>query len=159
MSVRQEGIKMYHAIVRRKLRRVFQELGRGNSDYVLAGLAPRFEHSFAGDHALGGKRHSVTAIRSWFERLYRLFPDINFTIKHVAVSGWPWDTTAMIEWHDSATTATGDPYDNDGAHIVRLRWGKLVSLHAYLDTAIVAGACHQMLAIGVTEAGAPAIED
>jgi ketosteroid isomerase-like protein len=150
---------MYHAIVRRKLRRVFDEIGRGNSDYVLAGLAKRFEHSFAGDHALGGFRHSEAGIRAWFERLYRLFPDINFTIKHVAVSGWPWDTTAVIEWHDSAKTATGAPYDNDGAHVVRLSWGKLVSLHAYLDTQIVIDACKEMADGGIAEASAAAIQD
>jgi ketosteroid isomerase-like protein len=150
---------MYHAIVRRKLRRVFREIGNRNADYVLAGLAPHFDHSFAGSHALGGIRHGVGGIQSWFERLYRLFPDINFTIKHVAVSGWPWDTAAMIEWHDSATTATGNPYDNDGVHIVRLRWGKLVSLHAYLDTELVAAALRQTAENGVTEAGAIAIED
>lgn len=149
---------MYHLIVRRKLLRVFAELGKGNSEYVIAGLAPAFDHQFAGAHALGGVRHTVPAIRAWFERLYRLFPDINFTIKHVAVSGWPWNTTALVEWHDSATTATGEPYDNDGVHIVRLRWGKLVSLHAYLDTAILARSCSQMAAAGVAEAGATPIE-
>jgi ketosteroid isomerase-like protein len=150
---------MYHAIVRRKLRRVFAELGRGNSRYVLGGLAPAFEHSFAGDHALGGARHTLPGIRLWFERLYRLFPDINFAVKHVAVSGWPWDTSAMIEWHDSATTAIGDPYDNDGVHIVRLRWGKLVSLHAYLDTAALIAALQTMAEMGFGEAEAAPIED
>lgn len=150
---------MYHAIVRRKLRRVFAEIGNGNPDYVLAGLATHFEHSFAGDHALGGVRHSEGAIRAWFERLYRLFPDINFTIKHVAVSGWPWNTTAIVEWHDSARTAADAPYDNDGAHVVRLSWGKLVSLHAYLDTEIVKDACEKMADSGIAEASAAPIED
>lgn len=150
---------MYHAIVRRKLIRVFEELSRGNHEYVLAGVAPNFEHSFAGAHPLGGVRHSARGMRQWFERLYRLFPSLQFTIKRIAVSGTPWDTTAMIEWHDKATTATGGPYDNDGVHVARLRWGKLVSLHAYLDTTIVVAACRQMASQGVAEAEAPEIED
>lgn len=150
---------MYHTIVRRKLVRVFEEIGRGNQDFVLDGLARRFEHSFAGDHALGGTRHSVGAMHRWFERLYKLFPGVTFTIKHVAVSGWPWDTTAMIEWHDHAATATGDQYDNDGVHVARLRWGKLVSLHAYLDTSLVVDACRHMASGGIAEASAPPIED
>lgn len=150
---------MYHAIVRRKLRRVFEELGRGNSEIVLAGLAPTFEHSFAGAHALGGVRHSVDGIRAWFDRVYRLFPDLNFTIKHVAVSGWPWDTTAVIEWNDTATTAIGSHYDNDGTHVVRLRWGQLVSLNAYLDTQIVIDTLDAMSRAGITEAAAAPIED
>jgi ketosteroid isomerase-like protein len=150
---------VYHAFVRGKLTRVFDELGKGNHAYVLTGLAPRFEHSFAGVHALGGVRHTVQGLRAWFERLYRLFPDLHFTVKHIAVSGMPWDTTAMVEWHDKATTATGSSYDNDGIHIVRLRWGKLVSLHAYLDTAVIVDACRQMVGRGVAEAGAQPIQD
>ncbi len=150
---------MYHAIVRRKLLRVFHELGRGNHAYVLAGLAQQFEHSFAGTHALGGVRHTLGGMQLWFERLYLLFPGINFTIKHIAVSGFPWDTTAVIEWHDQATTATGEAYDNDGVHIARLSWGKLVSLHAYLDTQVVIDACNRMASQGVSEAAAPMIED
>ena len=150
---------MYHAIVRRKLLRVFEELGKGNHAYVLTGLAPRFEHSFAGDHALGGRRHTAAAMNQWFERLYRLFPGLSFHIKHVAVSGPPWNTTAVIEWHDQATTAAGDPYDNDGVHVVRLRWGELTSLHAYPDTSIVQTACRLMAAAGIAEAAAPPIED
>lgn len=150
---------MYHAVVRRKVERIFFELSRGNFDFALAGAAPRLEHSFAGDHPLGGVRHTPAALRLWFERLYRLFPSLGFTVKHIAVSGWPWDTTVIIEWHDKATLATGAPYDNDGAHVVRLRWGRLVSLHAYLDTEVVANACRRMAAEGVEEARAAVIED
>ena len=150
---------VYHAIVRRKLIQVFEELGTGNYLYILAGLAPQFEHSFAGNHPLGGTRHSVEAMRDWFERLFRLFPGINFAIKHIAVSGPPWATTAVIEWHDKATTAAGQPYDNDGVHVARLRWGKLHSLHAYPDTAIIVEACRAMASSGIAEAEASLIED
>lgn len=104
-------------------------------------------------------RHTPAALRLWFERLYRLFPRLSFSVKHIAVSGWPWDTTVVVEWHDKATLATGAPYDNDGVHVVRLRWGRLVSLHAYVDTAVVADACRQMANNGVAEARAPRIED
>lgn len=139
--------------------RVFEELSKGNHAYVIARLAPHFERSFAGSHPLGGVRHTANGIREWFERLYRLYPGLHFTIKHIAVSGTAWNTTAMIEWHDSATTAVGNPYDNDGVHIVRPRWGKLVSLHAYLDTAVLVDACRQTASAGVTEARAHPIED
>ena len=150
---------MYHALVRRKIERIFSELSLGKYDFALAGVAPYLEHSFAGDHPLGGVRHTAAALRLWFERLYRLFPMLRFSVKHMAVSGWPWDTTVVVEWHDKATLATGAPYDNDGVHVVRLRWGRLVSLHAYLDTAVVAEACRGMANDGVEEARAPFLED
>ncbi|CAM3125270.1 SnoaL-like domain-containing protein [Sphingomonas antarctica] len=150
---------MYHAIVRRRVAGLFADLSAGNYETALAGMAPRFEHIFSGTHALGGTRHSTAAMRAWFERLYRLSPDLNFTIKHIAVSGWPADTTVTIEWRDTATLADGSPYVNDGVHVVRMKWGKVVSLHAYLDTEIYAEACRRLAANGFPEAVAPPIED
>lgn len=150
---------MYHAIVRRKMRRVFASLDKGDYESGLAGFALHFDHVFSGAHALGGTRRTKAGMRRWFARLYLLFPDLHFTIKHIAVSGPPWNTSAVIEWRDAATPADGVPYVNDGTHVVRLRWGKLVSLHAYLDTEIVADACRRMADCGIAEAGAAPIED
>lgn len=150
---------MYHAIVRRKLVRVFMELGRGNHAYVLAGLASRFEHGLAGAHPLGGIRHSLGGMRHWLERLYRLFPGLNFTIKYLAVSGWPWDTTAMIEWHDKVTTATGDLYHNDGVHVARLRWARSSVFTPTSTPASWRRLADGWQARGLAEAAAPQIED
>ena len=98
---------MYHAIVRRNVEKLFEALGRGDIDYVVAGMASRFEHIFPGDHTLGGVRHTRPGIRAWFERLFRVLPCLSFKIKHIAVSGWPWATTVVVEWRDFATLAGG----------------------------------------------------
>lgn len=58
---------MYHAIVRRKVEKLFEGLGRGDGDYAVAGMAPRFEHIFPGDHA--HRRRAPHA--SWNSRLAR----------------------------------------------------------------------------------------
>jgi ketosteroid isomerase-like protein len=151
---------MYHAIVRRRVAQTFEALSRGEYEFALAGMAPRFEHIFAGNHALGGTRHTVAGMRLWFERMFRLNKKLNFTIKHIAVSGTPWDTTAIIEWRDTATLANGDTsYFNDGTHVIRMRWGKVVSLHAYLDTEKVVTVLRQMAEHGFAEAVAAPIED
>lgn len=150
---------MYHAIVRRNVRKLFDALGRGDVDYAVAGMANRFEHIFPGDHTLGGTRHTPAAIRLWIERLLRVLPGLNFHIKHLAVSGQPWNTTVVVEWRDFATLANGEAYVNDGAHVIQLRWGKVVVLHAYLDTQIMIDAMNIMQAAGCAEAGAPKIED
>lgn len=121
----------------------FAALNRGDYEASLAAMAPRFEHIFAGTHPLGGKRHTVPAMRRWFERLFRLNEHLNFTIKHVAVSGWPWDTTVVVEWRDSATLFGEESYVNDGTHIARMRWAKVVALQAYLDTGLFDDACRR----------------
>ena len=150
---------MYHAIVRRNVERLFDALRRGDVDYAMRGMAPRFEHIFPGDHTLGGTRHTPAAIRRWIERLLRVLPGLKFKIKYIAVSGWPWHTTVVVEWRGFATLADGSSYVNDGAHAIQIRWGKVVALHAYLDTQIMIDAMKTMQAAGIAEAGAPKIED
>jgi len=148
---------MYHALIRRRLRHVFALLSAGNFEPVVAKFAPAFEHTFSGNHPLGGTRRSADAVRQWFARLYRLFPSLSFEIKAIVVSGWPWDTRAAVEWIDRATPADGVPYVNEGMHSVRIRWGRVVRLRAYLDTSIVEETCRRLARAGVTEAAAPPI--
>lgn len=150
---------MYHTFVRRKLTQSFEELTGDTFAHSLAGMDPKIEHSFGGSHALGGTRHSTAALRLWFERVYRLLPDLRFTVKRVAVSGWPWNTTATAEWRSTATSATGEPYVNDGVHVVRLRLGKIVSMHVYLDTEVLDHTLRVIADRGIMEAAAPPIED
>lgn len=106
----------------RQVRKIFEGHSRGDWQSALAGMAERFEHIFPGDHALGGTRHSKAGLRAWFQRLFAVYPQLRFEIKHIASSGTPWDTTAVIEWRDYAVMADGDTsYVNDGMHLIRLR--------------------------------------
>jgi ketosteroid isomerase-like protein len=49
------------------------------------------------------------------------------------------------------------PYENEGAHWIRLKGGKATYIHAYLDTEKVTEICRRMAASGVEEAAAPPI--
>src|SRR6201987_3000411 len=121
---------MYHAIVRRRIRALFAAINRGDAEPVLASFARRFEHAFLGEHALGGARHTLPAsllppaaspprppprpppppppprhtlpaTRRWYERLYRLLPDIHFDLRQIEVSGPPWNTTVVVDWDET----------------------------------------------------------
>jgi ketosteroid isomerase-like protein len=150
---------MYAFIVRKMVKQSFEFLNQGNYESVLEGISPSITHTFSGTHALGGTRHSIEAMRQWFQRLYILSPELNFTIKNIAVSGFPWDTTIAVEWVDSAKPADGSAYVNEGVHIIKMRWGKVVYLHAYLDTQLTEALCNRLSAYGIGEASAPPIED
>jgi ketosteroid isomerase-like protein len=93
-------------------------------------------HTFSGNHPLGGTRHYIEAMRRWFQRLYVISPQLNFTIKTIIVSGWPWDTSIAVEWEDRAVLADSPDYVNEGIHIIKMCWGKVAYLHAHLDTQI-----------------------
>ncbi len=97
----------YHLIVRKVIRRSFNSLSRGDYESVLKGISPSIVHTFSGTHALGGTRHSVEGVRQWFQRLYRLFPELNFEIKNIVVNGFPWNTIVAVEWVDTAKPADG----------------------------------------------------
>ena len=148
---------MYHTFVKKRINSVFEHLGKGDFEYALSGIGNAIEHHFAGDHCLGGRRTSVGAMRLWFERLFRLFPNLRFEVHAIEVSGGPWDTTAVAEWTDRATPADGVDYVNSGVHVIRLRWGKVSSIHAYLDTQVLIDTFSRMSANGIEEAKAPPI--
>lgn len=150
---------MFHAIAERQVRGIFQSLSEGDYEPALVRLASPFEHSFAGQHALGGSRRTPEAFRAWFERLFRLFPNLDFEILSMAASGPPWNLVIVAEWIDRATPASGGTYENHGAHVIRIVRGRLASLHAYLDTQVLAQTLGGMAAAGVEEAAAPPIVD
>ncbi len=80
-------------------------------------------------------------------------------MRDVAVRGWPWDTAVAVEWTDRGRGADGTPYENEGAHWIRLRWGKATKVHAFLDTEKVTSLLAAVAAAGVEEAGAAPIAD
>ena len=148
---------MYKTIARRRTRGIFEALGRHEHQALLKDLGAEVRHVFPGDHALGGERHSPEAMGRWFQRLYRLFPELDFEVKRISVSGPPWDLWIAVEWVDRGKAADGVPYENEGAHWLRIQRGKGTYVHAYLDTENVSDACRRMAAAGIEEAAAPPI--
>jgi hypothetical protein len=57
-------------------------------------------------------------MRLWFERLFRLFPNLQLEMHSIAASGGPWDTTVVVEWTDRAIPTDGKDYVNSGAHVI-----------------------------------------
>ncbi|MFN8376039.1 MAG: nuclear transport factor 2 family protein [Anaerolineae bacterium] len=150
---------MYHFIIKRIVRSVFDNLTAGDYEATLKQMAPTLEHVFPGDHALGGKRHTREAMRRWFQRLYCIFPNLQFEIKEILVKGYPWDTVAVVQWVDRATPVDGQPYVNEGVHVFRIRWGRGVGIYAYMDTQRIEEVCQRLVKLGIAEASAPPIID
>jgi len=150
---------VYQVFVRRRVQATFDALSRGDYTVALGGLADDVHHVFAGDHALGGERHSRDAVRRWFERVFRLYDELRFEVRRVTVAGPPWRLVASVEWLAHARPKAGEPYVNEGAHIIEIRRGKIVYLHAYEDSQKVAEALRRMAEGGIDEAGAAPIVD
>jgi ketosteroid isomerase-like protein len=147
---------MYRAIVAHRVRTAWDRLGEGDYEYVLDQLAPVFTHSFAGEHALGGERASRAAQRAWFERLFRLLPGIAFSVEDVLVRGWPWRTRAVALIRVRAAVAD-QPYENEVAQSIELRWGRITRIDNLEDTQRLAAALERLAQAGLDEARAEPI--
>jgi ketosteroid isomerase-like protein len=99
----------------------------------------------------------VEQIQEWYDRLAVLMPDLKFEITNIVAGGWPWNTVAFVEWVDHLTDRTGRAYSNQGVHVIRLKWGKIVELHIYCDTQMLAEILQTLGEQGVGEAAAPPI--
>jgi ketosteroid isomerase-like protein len=150
---------MYHAYVRVQVRRLFEAVNKGNAEPVLQLFAPQFEHAFLGSHALGGSRRTLSATREWYARLYRLLPDIHFDIRHIWVSGTPWNTTVVIEWDESNSGTDGVRTTNRGIHALHLRWGQATRLIICPDTTGLVATLMRLAKSGHEEADAAPITD
>ena len=150
---------MYHGIVRRRVASLFEAVNRGDAGPVLAAFGPKFEHVFLGESALGGTRRSLAKTRAWYERLYRLLPDIHFDINKIEVSGGPWNTLVVAHWDETNSGTDGVRTHNRGIHVLHLSWGKATQLIICPDTVGLVATLDRLAALGHPDAHAPMIVD
>jgi len=150
---------MYHAIVRRKLRRAFADINAGRYDGIVAQFAPHHRHAMAGEHALAGERRLPGSTALWYARLQRLLPGLAFDIRAIIVGGMPWKTIAAVAWDDHFTLPDGTSGSNTGVHEFELRWGRVHSLVIHCDSHRLQRYCARLVECGVAEGGAAPITD
>jgi ketosteroid isomerase-like protein len=149
---------MYRTVVKRRVRaRFLDALSKGDAEAMIERTTPEVEHFFPGRGALAGTRHSRDELRSWFERLFRLLPRLQFAVDDIAVAGGPRHTHVMVRWRNWGEAADGKPYANTGCEVIEMRWGRVIWIGAYLDTEVVSEALERMAAAGIDEAAAPPI--
>jgi ketosteroid isomerase-like protein len=147
---------MYRALVKRRLRRAFLEvLSKGDYPALVRRTAPDVVHSFPGTSVLGGTRISHDALRAWFERLFLLFPVLEFEVQEIAVTGWPWRTVGAVRWRNRGRAADGEPYENAGCEVFEIRWGRATRLDQYLDTKVIHDHLDRMASAGIEAASVP----
>lgn len=153
-----DGVSIvYHRLIERKIRALLDAVNSGDIEPVIAGFSRKFEHAYLGEHAIGGARHTVEATRRWYERLFRLLPDIRFTVEKITVRGMPWSTIAIVEWRESNFGADGVETSARGVHIASIRWGKITRLLILSETHLLMKTLERLSANGFPEADAKPI--
>jgi ketosteroid isomerase-like protein len=126
-------------------------LERGDLDALFTQFDERATLTFVGDTPLGACLSTRADLRRWFERFMRMLPERRFEIQRFVVSGTPWNL--RLAAHVIIRGAiNGEPYENQFAHFLTLRWGKVVDDLILEDTQMWARACERLAAAGMTEA-------
>ena len=158
-TVKAQDLSPYHYIVKGKVRKSFDLVNQHRYDELLKGLSDKtLEHSFAGDHALGGKRHDKESLKRWFVRLGTVLPDLKIEITDIQVKGNVFKTLAIVRWTATCTLLNGEPYLNNGVHFITIKFGKVVKFDVHEDTKTVSHGLDVQFESGIKEAKAPKIE-
>jgi ketosteroid isomerase-like protein len=141
---------MYKLIVAHQVRGVWDALNKRDYEPVLKGFARRFRYeNVAADHALGGTFTTRAQMAEHFELLFKLLPDIRFTVEDVLVRGLPHRTSVIVDVKVAASLPDGSPYENRLVQHMDLRWGKVTGVRALIDNVRARDAIARL-----TEAGA-----
>ena len=150
---------MYHFIVKKIIIQGFQDLSTENYDAVLKRFSPDVHLLFEGEHALGSDIQGIQAVRQWFQRVLRLFPGMQFKVKQVIVSGWPWDTKVVTRLQVEAVLQNGQVYQNSLVQIVQLHWGRVVDDYLLENTQKLVDTLKTVAQLGMEEAVASPIKN
>jgi ketosteroid isomerase-like protein len=148
---------LYGYIVEKRIRQTFDHVNNHRWNEAVEAVAPHIHHRVSGVHALGGERVGKEAVRSWFERLGHVLPNLHIKVDNVWVKGWPWDTTVFVQWDGKATLLNGASYTNRGLHVFTLCWGKVFALEEFQDSQAAALGLSRQAASGLKEAAAEQI--
>jgi ketosteroid isomerase-like protein len=101
----------------------------GDGEGMLAQMSDDVEVRFLAQ----GTFHGLADVRRFMEFSAGLLRDLDFRIRRTIVDG---DTAAVV-WDESATTADGKAWENHGVDVIRVRGGKIVSLHENNDVNLI----------------------
>ncbi|WP_051766494.1 nuclear transport factor 2 family protein [Saccharothrix syringae] len=131
---------MYHAVVRAKVRRLWERVGAGDHLAAVRLAAPDVRFKFVGEPPLGAEFTGRDRLEQWFRGMQEVLPGLRITLVDVVVRGWPWRTTVVTRLTMAGTLADGGEYRNEGVQWVTLKWGRMVDDYVLEDTARLAEA-------------------
>ena len=154
MSASISGVSLISRIAARTYLRGLAAAEHGDFDQVLRQFAPRCELIFVSRTALGARLSGRADLLRWFERFGRLLPDPRFEVLRFVAGGPLWDQRIAAHVIIRSRIA-GAPYQNQFAHFLTLRWGKVVEDLILEDTATWETASRRLAAAGYAEAAEP----
>jgi ketosteroid isomerase-like protein len=154
MSASISGVSPLSRIAAGTYLRGLAAVERGDFDQVLRQFRPGCELIFVSRTALGARLSGRADLLRWFERFRRLLPDPQFDVLRLIIAGPVWDQRIAAHVIIRCRVA-GEPYQNQFAQFLRLRWGKVADDLILEDTATWETASRRLAAAGKAEAAEP----
>lgn len=77
--------------------------------------------------------HGIDEVRDFVAFEAGLLTNLDFRIRKILIDG----EIGCAIWEESATTADGQPWENHGVDVIRVRDGRIVMLHENNDVTLV----------------------
>ena len=154
MSAPVSGARLIRRMAAGAYLRGLAAVERGDFDQVLTQFRPDCKLIFVSRTALGARLSGRAGLLRWFERFGRLLPDPQFEVLRFVVGGPVWDQRIAAHVIIRSRVA-GEPYQNQFAQFLTLRWGKVAEDVILEDTATWETASRRLAAAGVAEAAEP----
>ena len=154
MSTAVSGVSPARRIAASTYLRGLAAVERGDIDQVLAQFRPDCELVFVSRTALGARLSGKADLRRWFERFQRLLPDPRFDVQRLIIGGPVWNQRIAAHVIIRSHVAS-EPYENQFAQFLTLRWGKVAEDLILEDTATWEAASRRLAAAGDLEAVGP----
>jgi uncharacterized protein len=118
------------------VREIFKGLEIGDGAAFFSHVADDVDWTVMGTHPLAGHYPSKAAfIEGTFAKLSQVLPQgAQLHVEHLIVK----DDQAVVELHSLATAKNGMRFDNRYCWVVWFKYGSIVGVRAYLDSALVA---------------------
>ena len=154
MSTSVSGVSLAGRIAASSYLRGLAAVERGDFGQVLTQFRPDCEFVFVSRTALGARLSGQADLLRWFERFRRLLPDPSFDVQRLVSGGPIWDQRIAAHVIIRSRVA-GEPYENQFAQFLTLRWGKVAEDVILEDTATWEAASLRLAAAGDLEAAGP----
>jgi ketosteroid isomerase-like protein len=117
------------AETRKVVEALYEAYLAGDQEGMLRLLDEDVEVRFLGQ----GTFHGLPAVRRFMAFSAGLLRDLDFRIVALVVDG----EVGCAIWEESAVTFDGQPWENHGVDVIRVRGGRVVSLHENNDVTLV----------------------
>jgi ketosteroid isomerase-like protein len=154
MSTSVSGVSPVGRIAASTYLRGLTAVEHGDFDQALTQFRADCEFVFVSRTALGARLSGRADLRRWFERFRRLLPGPLFDVQRLVIGGPVWDQRIAAHVIIRSRVA-GEPYENQFAQFLTLRWGKVAEDLILEDTATWEAASRRLAAAGDIEAAGP----